>query len=262
MMARYRLIQFVPDPFERTRLTVGALVDSGMGGPRLARARHFPGPAFLGSKAAWTVLQLILDGMASAPFDMPSGEASPLALLSDPEEIPAGADDPFEWVERAILPKPYEAPGALPQRPHRVTVGARFLRQYGVEQYVKRNYRAEQELGPLVTPLEHPISQWVAGRDTLLFLEPVVGTRPSLEDDLKRINETILAHRQLFQSAHLTRKVEFLVYVLPLGYGGAVKDTRRVLSMDAAGVLNVDEPGERRQLLSSIREIGIEDVSI
>lgn len=109
MSARYRLIQYVPDPFTDSRVTIGALVQVG-GEVALERAEHIPGPNCLGTRQAWVNAHAVLDALAvTRVFDAPSAEVSALALIGEPQRVPAAVSDALKWVRTTVLPRKGEA---------------------------------------------------------------------------------------------------------------------------------------------------------
>lgn len=260
MSARFRIVQYVPDPFSGTRFTIGALVQSG-GRVELARAPWLPGPGCIGGRKAWATMQLILDTLSTpGRFDIASGELSALAQFSEEIAIPAGVTDARAWLEARLLP---QKPGreqdlkeTAPHRPRRETTGYRFFEQWSVAGFVKRKY------APSFLPATHPkaaasVSHFVSGRDQLLLMEPVVGTRAALEDDLQAISQEFLAFRELFRQSRPPRQEPvFIAYVLTGGHTAAVGEAHRVLSRAADVVVNVDDPAQRTPFLKRIVEVG------
>ncbi|MBZ4419380.1 hypothetical protein [Myxococcus sp. RHSTA-1-4] len=260
MSAKFRLVQYVPDPFVGTKITIGALVEHD-GQVELARAPWVPGPGCIGGRKAWSTMQLILDSLSTpARFDLPSGELSALAQLGEERLVPAGVGSAREWLEAKLLPqKPLreqDQKETPPYRPHRDTVGYRFFEQWSVADFVKRKY------APSSLPRTHPkaaasVSHYVPGKDELLLMEPVVGTRPKFEDDLQAISQEFLAFRELFRQMSGPHQTPvFIAYVLTGGYSAAMGEASRVLSRAADQVVNVDDPAQRTLFLQRIVAVG------
>ncbi len=257
MSAQYRLIQYMPDPFTRTKVTVGALVRWN-GQVRVATADALPGPQCLGGRSAWVNVRMILDAIgASENFELPSGDVSALALIGEVESVPRSVDDPVHWVRKAVLPQSESLQGTepvTPRRPRRDTLGERFLEQWHVAKFVESRFDAQKELGE-TAPVAHKITHWVPGSHQVLLMEPIVGNRPSLEQDLKLISESFLAHQRLFQKVGSKRSPTCIAYVIPNGYGGAVGDVSARLQQSADLVVNVDDPPQRRDFVNRIMTV-------
>ncbi|MBZ4335488.1 MULTISPECIES: hypothetical protein [unclassified Corallococcus] len=263
MTARFRLVQYMPDPFAGTKVTVGALVESG-GRVELVRAPALPGPACIGSRSAWVTMQLVLDALSGcSELDVRSGEVSSLAGLSEPRRIPDGVDNPVAWVESFVLPqkglREQDTKDAA-YRQRRESMGYRFFEQWHVSQFVRRKFHAENL--PVQSPkqglpqVKHPIAHYVPGASELLLMEPIVGTRAKLTDDLKGLSESFLAFRSLFEMANTLRKPTFIVYVLTGGYEGALAEAQDVLKGAAHEIINVDDPSQRMPFLQRIMAVG------
>jgi hypothetical protein len=206
-------------------------------------------------------MQLILDTLSTpSRFDIAPGELSALAQFGEECAVPAGVTDARAWLETKLLPQKLHREQDLketaPYRPHRDTTGYRFFEQWSVAGFVKKRY------APSFVPATHPkaaasVSHFVSGRDQLLLMEPVVGTRSKLEDDLQAISQEFLAFRELFRQSKPTHQTPvFIAYVLTGGHLAAVGEAHRVLSRAADAVINVDDPAQRTPFLKRIVEVG------
>ncbi|MBZ4397848.1 MULTISPECIES: hypothetical protein [unclassified Myxococcus] len=258
-MTRIRLVHYVPDPFSGAKVTIGALVESGAR-VEFARSPWLPAPGCIGGRKSHFAMLAILDALASPTrFDLPSGEVSPLARLGEELLLPQEVTNPRAWVEKHLLPqKPAneaDARETVPRGPHRDTLGQRFLEQWQVGQFVQRRY------SPSLLPSTHAkaaqeISQFVEGRQELLLMEPIVGTRSQLEEDLRDISQEFLAFRELFRSANLDKRPLFIAYVMTRGHQAAVGAAELVLSKAADWVINVDDAAQRERFLKRIVDVG------
>ena len=263
MSARFRLVQYMPDPFAGTKVTVGALVESN-GRVELVRAPALPGPSCVGGRSAWVTMQLVLDSFATcAEFDVRSGEVSSLAGVTEAHRIPEDVTNPVAWVESFVLPQRGTSEQDTKETAHRQkreTMGFRFFQQWHVAQFVHRKFSAENI--PLrsrrdgLPQVKHPITHFVSGASELLLMEPIVGTRAKLTDDLKGLSESFLAYRSLLEMANTPRKPTFIVYVLTGGYKGALAEAHDVLKGAAHQVINVDDPAQRMPFLQRIMTVG------
>ncbi len=86
-------------------------------------------------------------------------------------------------------------------------------------------------------------------------MEPVVGTRTSLADDLKQIGASMLAHLKLFELAKVKAQPELIAYVFSNGYRGALSETRASLNQ-IVRVVDVERPLERDRFIEHIRQVG------
>jgi hypothetical protein len=230
----------------------------------LVRAPFLPGPQCIGGRPAWATLQLVLDTLSSCKaLDVRSGEVSALAALTEPRQVPEEVENPFTWVESFVLPQkaasPHE-PQEKAHRPKREQLGFRFFQQYQVDPFVRRKLRPEhlfaQKEQERLPQVSRDISHYVTGASELLLMEPIIGTRPQLTDDLKRISESFLAYRALFEMAPTAYKPHFLVYVLAGGYEGAMAEAHNILKKAAHQVINVDDPAQRTPFLQRIVAVG------
>ena len=88
-------------------------------------------------------------------------------------------------------------------------------------------------------------------------MEPIVGTRTHLEDDLQAISQEFLAFRELFRTADLKKQPVFIAYVMTRGHMAAVREAHQVLSAKAADlIINVDDPAQREPFLKRIIDVG------
>ncbi|MBN1208218.1 MAG: hypothetical protein JXB05_25375 [Myxococcaceae bacterium] len=208
-------------------------------------------------------MQMVLDSLgAPDSFDVRSGEISPLAGITEPRIVPVGVENPISWVASAVLPQFGESEQDLREIAHRQSrdkLGYRFFEQWNVSMYVQRKFRPE--LLPVrnssrLPQVKHDISHFVSGPSELLLMEPIIGTRARLVDDLKGISESFLAYRSLFEMSRTERQTSFIVYVLSRGYGGAVSEAHEVLKGAATQIVNVDDPSQRIHFLQRITDIG------
>lgn len=105
MPGRYRLHEFVPDPFLGSGVPYGALVETG-GTVRAALAERVPGPDCLGSLPAARALAHCRELAGSLrSFDaLPLG-AGPQVRLGPVVHVPAGVEDAAHWIVTHLLPQ-------------------------------------------------------------------------------------------------------------------------------------------------------------
>ena len=256
---KFRIVYFTPDPFRGDRFAIGAVVGDGASA-KFHRAGHVPGPECLGGRDSWITLQMALDTLTGIDrLDVERGTASQLVSLSDAREAPSNVDA-AEWVDSTFLHRTRdtrdERSGTAHQEP-RSQYGVRFFEQWKVMRYVKNRF----DLGDFMNlpagmpPVAHKPTHWVKGRDTVLLMEPVVGTRPSLAADLKLISSSMLAQMKLFELAKVKAKPEMIAYVFSNGYRGALAETREALNKVGL-VVDVESKKERDVFIKHIQDVG------
>lgn len=229
---------------------------------QVARAPSLPGPNCVGGRESWSTMQMILDSLATADrFEALPLAAGPLALLSERRQVPAGVENPVSWVATHVLPQKLQREQdtkEIAHRTHRDTLGFRFFEQWHVALFVKKRFRPDAAIPGTPPKAARDISHFVRGKNELLLMEPVVGTRQSLTDDLRAISESFLAWKQLFQQSRVSTTLHprFIAYVITNGYMGAVGDAHALLAKSADQVINVDDPPQRTQFLQTITAIG------
>jgi hypothetical protein len=262
MTARFRIVHFVPDPFSGMRVPVAALV-LGKSGLRIVRAPHTAGPGCVGGLATWHNLQGVVHGLdAVRDFDRLPMSLGPHVILDDHREVPERVDDPESWVAKFILPQrplePDDAREAAPPSPRRESVGYTFFQNWKVDRYVIRHFKGET-LG-LRDEYAGAISHAVMGPDELMLMEPVLGRRSDLPDQLEGVSKTFLAWEKLLERIGSQRKPRFVAYMFSTPRT-TVREAKQFLNFAEAEVIDVEVPNERERFISDIRRVGLSNPS-
>lgn len=260
---KFRIVYFTPDPFRGDRFAVGAMVRDGRG-MRFRRAAQIPGPECLGSRQSWATLQMVLDnvGALDSLEEIAPGYASQLVSFSPPKEIPAGVEDPDDWVERVFLTRsgPAAPRATRPQRERRDVYGRRLFEHWQVDRYVRNRFDFSALVPRSVEAVEvsHHPTHWVLGREKVLLMEPLIGTRPSFDADLKDVAQSFLAQQRLFQidAAEAPYAPEYLAYVFSNGYRGAVSEAKQALHRAQVNVVDVEDQRDCARLIQRVRDVG------
>jgi hypothetical protein len=256
--ARYRLIHFVPDPFLGGRVPVGAMVQAG-GLVTVLPVKHVPGAACLGSPARAAAASMLVDELASvSAFDSLPVSLGPQAVLDLPREVPAGVD-PRMWVEKALLePLAVESSGVRQTPPHRATFGFRFLENYGLKPWVQKSFkpgRSVPGLWPNARVLG-TVSHYVVGAHEVMLMEPLLPSRPGVNDELKHVAQLFGAYRTAIAKEPRGLDAKFVAYVLAGGSDAlrsSLSATLRDFADDVVDTTNVDK---RVAFVTRVREVG------
>jgi len=102
--------------------------------------------------------------------------------------------------------------------------------------------------------LGDPISHYVEGNSRLLLMEPLVTTRESFEKELRDVYRTFMEWRGVEHYARFPQETTLIAYVQGAIEERVVEARRALTPIDR--LFNVDDPGDRRQFISLIREVG------
>jgi hypothetical protein len=250
MTQGYHLIQFIPDPLVETRITIGALVHDG------AQWRFAAAPAGEGvlpvatSREATSLFRTLVADLQTLEAPALPMSLGPHVAMHQRLAIPAGVDEPVDWVVRTSLsPKLDPVKGTRLKGPRRATVGMRFLREQKVETLVKRSFTSE-----MVNAKPHlvkPATHYVRGSDRTLLLEPIIVDAPRFQQELQDISNTLLAWDSLKRMHQAP--LEFRVYALS---GSRRNYTVLADACDELGVPVVDttEAKARARFVDEIRD--------
>jgi len=263
MSAKYRLVQFAPDPIRGSRFMLGAIVDTGT--RQTFASAVVPGPRCLGSYSSAALARAITEELRSAESlrTLPNS-IGPHVTLSGVHVLPEGLEDPVAWVKRHILPEyrtsdsetlsENPSPG-----PRRQTLGMRFFQQWRVGQYVNLRFSTSM-LRDWPKKAADEISHYVKGSDELLLMEPILVAKGNVEDDLSEVSKRFLEWSGVRSMRSELINARLIAYVFP----GAPADTqaaiqflrRGSLQSEQDSVYNVGEPGDRASLIHRIRVVG------
>lgn len=255
MIARFRIVHFVPDPYSGGRLPIAALV-SVDGRVTVARADDkwqecLPHDA----RSAIAVILAELGTGTRAGWLPPT--VGPHAVLGEERSIPSGVSEPVEWVLTSILRTTGAGVGEE-QVAERRNAGYRFFQSENVAQFISRDFTVDQ--APPGFPRVLPkVSHYVTGSAKLLLLEPIVASASGIERTLRRVGTSFLAWQRSFELAS-PRAVEilpeFIAYVLPDHARVTAADVRDELRGVATSVVDVSTDVERASFVAKIREVG------
>lgn len=105
MTARFRLLLFVPNPFNGMSWPLGAVVDT-QDGLEVARSGRLPDAAALGSERTAQLARILhrhLNEFCS--FDAVPISFGPYAVLGEKRTVPEGVENPVQWIEEHVLPR-------------------------------------------------------------------------------------------------------------------------------------------------------------
>jgi hypothetical protein len=258
--ALYRLVYFAPLPWTAERFAVGAIV-LDRGRVRVAEVDALPGPDCVGGIAtAHALRQLATLLRQTADFDELPASASPHAVLGSAQQVPAGVEDPVQWVARVALPPRSREPSQKARSSRkRKTEGWQFLTQLGVDSMVRKDFRpteiwnigSEQAIGL------HTISHWVGHHRRVLLMEPLVPTRKGFEDEARYVNERFSSYRLWFDRTNVTEP-RLVAYVLPGASAQQLQSVAAALSYSAHSVMNLSDESQRSEFRRDISRLAAE----
>lgn len=265
MIARYRVVHFVPDPFTGARIPLAAIV-AGSGGVSLASAGRVPGAVCLDRPATHAAMQMVLESLSAVEsLDVLPVAIGPHAVLDVERQIPGDVADPVGWVVENVLPRVTEDHAARDTRSHhRHTQGYRFFETWKVASYVQRHFHPDQvwaDAHSATSRVLSSVSHWVGAPTVgLLLMEPIVPTRTGLRRDLTEIHQRFASYRVFLDSADVPvearERTRLCVYVLP---GGRAHDRNQALTAFAsvkATAVDTDSESARQSFLGEIVALG------
>lgn len=256
MNATFRLVHFVADPFTGARFPVGALVRTR---DRIQVART-PEPIDLGlarTSGAAATARLVADALAEARnFDELPAAAGPQAELGEEREIPPEVASPVDWVRDCVLlratPLRQRAPAATSKE--RRAAGYRFLKQYGIAQFVGQRLHARELVpGLKAASVLTDISQYVRGPNRLLLIEPVLIVHAHQPKTIRRIGTTFMAWQHALERTEFAHRTEYYAYVLDREGTNRAGEVRELLSGSDVKVLDVNRTDERTHFIDVVR---------
>lgn len=252
---RFRLVQFVPDPFFAARVPMAALLTDGVS----LVSVHAPiwySAETLGSRTRGAVLRLAQCALSEiSSFDVLPQSMGPHFLLDVIRTLPHQDITKAErFVREHILSEnpSSESEVVTSRGPHRATFGRRFFETWGVDDLVCATFRPASDWeGRLarLTPYGE-VSHWVAGVDSVLLMEPVVA-RPQISFDLRDLAKLFAAYRFALHSEE-HHNIRFIAYLLPGVSAAHKEEVARVLA-DAHQIVDTEDEKQRDALLQEIR---------
>lgn len=266
-MSRYKLIHFVPDPFSGGRVPVGALVEANdrVG---VVLAGHLPGADCLGSyKSAALMRMLVRDLNRVDKFELPVC-ISPHAKLDAEHVIPDQIRDPFAWVQKHILPHKPEQGEGQKLKLHdpiirRATIGFQFFQNWKVHHHVRQTFKPGRDWNNWLKSGQdvlEPISHWVAGKEQILLMEPIIpeDAHHKFDDEIRKVAQRFLSYRGFFEKnqPEANRQGQLVAYILP-GIGRDLR-VKAFAKLDVATDEVVDFTAEkdRSRFFERMRSLG------
>jgi hypothetical protein len=254
--ARFRLIDFLADPFTGARFPIAALVQVG----REVSVARAPQAIELGlgySTGAYTTARFIVDSLeaSATSIDALPVSVGPHAVLGEERLVPEGVTAPVSWIEDTLLrPSTPSILRAAAKERVRERTGFRFLQQWNVAQFVGHPYRArshfpKNKFGLIL----QDVSQFVRGPSHLLLMEPLVIDAGSYKRSLKHVGTVFAAWQHAFDSTRDPQRAELVAYVLSGDRPDAVAHAKEALRGSADRVVDVNASTERAAFFDSIR---------
>ncbi len=267
-MKRYKLIYFVPDPFTMGRIPVGALVEDG-GRVEPVIAAHLPGADCLGGQKSAALLRMIVRDLSQVTsFELPRS-ISPHAKLDSEQTLPSQIENACAWVKKHVLPcKPGHLEGQKEEKLHdplvrRATIGYTFFQNWRVHQHVRRTFKPGRDWDNWLEggqDVLEPVSHWVAGKQEILLMEPIVpeDLHHRVDDAVKDISRRFLSYRGYVEKHRPEgdRRGQLVAYILP----GLSRDLRvkAFAKLDRASdeVVDFSAEKDRTRFFDRIRSLG------
>jgi hypothetical protein len=181
----------------------------------------------------------------------------PHALLDEPHEVPRGVS-PQTWLEDALLrvvPRPTAT--ATQRGQNRATYGYRFFENWKVQRWVRKTFHPGQSVGGLLVkarPLD-AISHYVAGRDEVLLMEPIVPARPDAKRSAKEVATLFGAYKTAMTRGD-SQKAKLIAYVLADGAEADRREIKAMLVNWADEVFDTASAAVRGRLVERVRTVG------
>ena len=267
MTAKYRVVHFVPDPYNGTRIPVAAIV-AGAQGVSLASASLLPGAACLGRPALHATMRMVLESLYSINnLNALPVAVGPHAVLDVERDIPGEVTDPVAWVEAYVLPTTqHDRPVRQVRNAKRATEGFRFFEMWKVSKFVHPQFQPELlQIGGTPAPMARklgPVSHWVGGPETgLMLMEPLIPSRHSYQEDVATVFRRFAGYRAFLNRGDVlpgTREgTKLCVYVLP---GGDVASRGVALSAFEevqAAIVDTNDDSAQRAFVEEVASLGI-----
>ncbi len=259
MIATCRIVHYEPDPFTGLRVPLGALVWDGRRWHGVA-AEHLPVPDCLGGEEHARMAALLARQVSEVGDATRSeGSLGPFVRFAESRALPAGVEDPVQWVREHLLPRRVAAirGEGLQRGPTLPSQGYAFFRTFGVSHLVKKTFKPTQDG---VRWLEgrgrglQPITHWVEGRSSLMLMEPVSPSRPQLEDDLQTLATRLLAWRSVLTQPSGTSRL--VAYLLTGGRREQRDEVREVLQDKVDLLVDTDDAAARTRFVDEIKAVG------
>jgi hypothetical protein len=268
MSAEFRIVHFVSDPFLGTRIPVAAVLRESKNSVRVVRAQHLPGPECLGGAKFSASLRMLLDRLDKAPmFDRLPPTVGPFAMMASAQTVPEGIQDPAKWLGLHVLPRAVpDGETAHEREPKRPSVGYRFFEHWGIESYVKKQFKiaqqwkslakSQRDIPPGTVASLKVVSHWVEGSEKILLMEPLIPSRNTFEQDLKNVANNFSAfHFQLAQ-LELKKEVELIAYLLRSEDQARRDEAVIALQPAADQVVDLSNASSEKHFVREVKKVG------
>lgn len=263
MSPRYRILHFCPDPFNGARWPFAAVVETA-GEIRVARAARLPGSECLGGETTADLLRWLHDRLGLvASFDRPPAAFGTSVLLDAPVELPQSIEDPVQWLEENVLPRPVGAAGRGSRRTLSASsAGLQFFTNGNVRPWVKTNFQPRRHWpggAPRGTDLLPAVHHFTRGGGELLLMEPILPGRIARARDLQDVVTKMQAYRGAIDREPQRARVRTVAYLLTDSNAAHRADLVRHLADAVHWIVDTNVVSERMNLLDTIRQVGRRD---
>lgn len=259
MITKYRLVQFVPDPFLDDRVTIGAVWVEG-GRARFVQNRRLPDARCLGGVRHRVTMDTILNRLERASnFTRLEMALGPHAFIDEERVVPLGASPPA-WLEQLLgVGRGTSEAEQEVRRATRGTLGYQFLSTWDVARFVRKTFNPKTDLSgrfAAAAPLGQ-ITHWVWGLRSVLLMEPVVVGGARERKTAADVAKTFAAYRRVAERAGgASTDLRFMAYVLPGGPSHARAEALGLLAPFADASVDLDDVSARRELVQEIKAVG------
>lgn len=257
MTARYRLVQFVANPFAGAAMPIAALLERE-GEVHLIPGRA-PGAGCLGSVRSSRLVSLLMRELRYAQFESLPISVGPQAILSEIRPVPSGVRDPDKWIANVILarhPEQGELENTQVRGQRLASQGFRFFENYGVARYVRKRYVPEPSSALKDAHSISNVSHYVRGRNRLLLMEPLSPLRESWRSDVRDIAEMFGAYQYLLAQTRKSASTTLWAYILAGGTRAERAELRSAIEPFADRIADTTDGPSRSEFLQQIREVG------
>lgn len=267
-MNYYRIINFIPDPFNSARIPIGAIVENGSG-VRVIPASYIPDPACLGGQARAGLVKLLLQDFCEIDsMDALPSCIGPQVILDAKHAVPSGIEDIGHWVSINVLPGKHGDRNSNIMKKlrsqRRATAGYRCFETFQVAKYVKKTFRPSEDGGGLFragAPILDEISHWVSNATEVMLLEPIVpeGISRHVDEDSRIVAKRFIEYKHIIEKTGSTRndiRASLNAYLLP-----GIDAEHKSRALDKLGISGVeifdlDQEKQRTRLIERIRSLG------